>query len=856
MNYPVWQLEWAGGGLLIALIAVFHVYVAHFAVGGGLFLVFVERKALAEKSASIMEYARKNARFFLLVTMVLGGMTGVGIWFTIALLNPAATSSLIHTFVFGWGIEWVFFACEILSLFLYYYTFGRIDDKRHLILAWIYFGSAWMSLFVINGIIDFMLTPGDWLVDRNFWSGFFNPTFWPALFFRTFLAIMLAGLFGFVTAVFIRDEETRHTMVRYCGKWLLGPFLLLLATAWWYKKSLPVDLQELIFANMPELTVFIKMFALVSPILVIGGLLMAVLRPQNIRRPVAGILLVVGLIYMGCFEFIREGGRRPYIIRDYMYSTSILKADLAKVQAQGVLKSARWVVSRQVTDENRMAAGREIFNLLCLSCHSLGGPLNDILPIAQRFSPSGMNAFLASMGKANRYMPPFAGNTEEREVLADYLTLGLVHNVPRVKPSIVDLDVKPYPYTPDAEYLLAAWALDGMSFTSNPEQSGLDFSPGHPKIRAQLIRRGEAPELMSSEIKISYVVTVNGVKAQGEMASSDGYFQAELPELANVQQPYHLLELEASSPDGNILAKTRVMVAQSSEVDCNHCHGQDRAAEKQGLSRATAANILERHDTRSKTALKARFDKDEVIVCASCHADSSRDMAGSERVLNLSASIHGFHAGYLVDQGAGACSFCHPTAAQGASQSLRGIHHNLGFDCVNCHGSLAEHSSALLKAESAAGKARAAQLLKVVGETSVPVDSIVARVPWLNMPDCLACHIGFQPPETDTAFNQWTKESGQIFHNRLGEEGTLFCAACHNEAHVLYPARNPYGAKLDVQQPQQYQGNSLPLGANRACKTCHKVDMDYEMHHSGSLADFRNVPEEEVGRVGVEVKEE
>lgn len=83
MNYPVWELGWAGGGLPIAFIAVVHVYVAHFAVGGGLFLVILERKGLAENSAAILEYARKNTRFFLLVTMVLGSMTGVGIWFTI-----------------------------------------------------------------------------------------------------------------------------------------------------------------------------------------------------------------------------------------------------------------------------------------------------------------------------------------------------------------------------------------------------------------------------------------------------------------------------------------------------------------------------------------------------------------------------------------------------------------------------------------------------------------------------------------------------------------------------------------------------------------------------------------------------
>ena len=43
MNYPVWDIP--ASGLLIAVIAILHVFVSHFAVGGGLYLVLVERKA-------------------------------------------------------------------------------------------------------------------------------------------------------------------------------------------------------------------------------------------------------------------------------------------------------------------------------------------------------------------------------------------------------------------------------------------------------------------------------------------------------------------------------------------------------------------------------------------------------------------------------------------------------------------------------------------------------------------------------------------------------------------------------------------------------------------------------------------
>lgn len=57
--------------------------------------------------------------------MVFGSIAGVGIWFVIALVNPAATSLSIHNFVFGWAAEWVFFTIEIAAAFIYFYMFAR-----------------------------------------------------------------------------------------------------------------------------------------------------------------------------------------------------------------------------------------------------------------------------------------------------------------------------------------------------------------------------------------------------------------------------------------------------------------------------------------------------------------------------------------------------------------------------------------------------------------------------------------------------------------------------------------------------------------------------------------------------------
>ena len=421
MIYPVWQREFLGGGFLIALIAIVHVYIAQFAVGGGLFLVLTEHLGRRNNDPGIIEYVRKHTKFFLLLTMVAGALTGVGIWFTISLLSPSATSVLIHSFVFGWGTEWTFFVIEIVALFIYYYTFDRLSVRNHLSIGWIYFGAAWMSLFVVNGIIGFMLTPGAWVENNSFWSGFFNPTFWPSLFFRTFFSIIIAGLFGFLTASFLKDKELRTTMLRYCAKWLLVPFVLFLAASWWYKASLPPHIEEIIFQKMPQLRNAITIFLVCSPLLILGGLIMAIRMPSGLSRSMAAVMLAIGFMYFGAFEFLREGGRRPYIIYDYMYSNAILKKDVDQVAQTGVLNQAKWIENRTVSQANVQEAGREIFNVLCLSCHSIGGPLNDIQQLVSRNAPEELNLIFATMGRERPYMPPFPGNEYEKQLLIYYL---------------------------------------------------------------------------------------------------------------------------------------------------------------------------------------------------------------------------------------------------------------------------------------------------------------------------------------------------------------------------------------------------------------------------------------------------
>ena len=164
MNYPFWDIPYLGSGWVIGIIAIFHVMISQFAVGGGLYLPLAERKALRECRNDWLAELVGYSKFFLILTGVFGTISGVGIWFAIGLTNPEATSTLIHNFVFGWAIEWVFFMVELTTAAVYYYTWNKIDAKLHLIVGWVYAGASVCTLIIINGILTFMLTPGDtWL---------------------------------------------------------------------------------------------------------------------------------------------------------------------------------------------------------------------------------------------------------------------------------------------------------------------------------------------------------------------------------------------------------------------------------------------------------------------------------------------------------------------------------------------------------------------------------------------------------------------------------------------------------------------------------------------------------------------
>lgn len=444
MNFPVWDLNGINGGLLIALIAVTHVIVAQFAVGGGFFLLMAERKAHKEGSARILRWVHRHAKFFLLLTMVFGGLTGVGIWLVIALVSPEGVSLLVREFVYAWAAEWCFFLGEIVALLLYAASFAKCRDGRmapedHMRLGLGYCLFAFLSLFIINGIVSFMLTPGDWPASGSFWAALFNPGFWPSLLFRFGLSLTLAGMFGLITATGIKDEDTREDMVRFCAQWICLPFILMVIGGACYVGVLPEAVQSAIQRRTADIRPFVRSLLDTAPMLFLAGMFLFIRLPRKAYRPYVALVLLLGIIVAGSFEWVRETARRPWLVHGVMYSNGISVADGALMNERGVLATSGWArlllatgsdLQKKTLEKTSPGAlspdeaqrfGKFLFAQQCSSCHGLGTPMLNIVPRVKGRGETGVAALLAAQGVISPYMPPFFGTDEERRLLARWL---------------------------------------------------------------------------------------------------------------------------------------------------------------------------------------------------------------------------------------------------------------------------------------------------------------------------------------------------------------------------------------------------------------------------------------------------
>jgi hypothetical protein len=343
------------------------------------------------------------------------------------------------------------------------------------------------------------------------------------------------------------------------------------------------------------------------------------------------------------------------------------------------------------------------------------------------------------------------------------------------------------------EYVVFAWNDLGMHCL-NPSYDKAVILPPYNNLTAQVIKRGDPPEIVTDGVTVEYKITNNtytygkgsyggfwdnitslfglstldhdkgltGNSLSGTMTASGNIFVATGVPVCPVDDqgtwdPMQVAEFTVKNASGTVVASTKNTVPTSDEINCAKCHGTD-----------AFADILAKHDEEEGTTLSAS----KPVLCAKCHGSMALGFSGrGTSGKYLSEAIHGFHS----DKGA-SCYDCHPGQTTKCNRSIK--HTTDDGHCTTCHGTMANVASTTLS----------------------------GRVPWVDEPKCYTCHNTTSGVDTGTG----------LYRNSEGH-GNVMCAACHGSPHAMVPTNND----KDNYQSMMYQSYAKSPKTIASCGTCH-----------------------------------
>jgi cytochrome d ubiquinol oxidase subunit I len=425
--YPVNDFGPVMKGMVIGGLGIVHVFLAQFAIGGGMLLCYFQWLAQTGRSPHARRFLDGYFKVLVLVSFVAGALTGVAMWFTSIQVSPRTIGLMVDEFHWVWAIEWAFFALEIVAGYLFYRYGPRLPDRTRLRLLICYAVAAWGSLFWINGILSWQLTPGGWVDGGGVWAGFFNPSFWPSLLFRTIVAMTLAALTACVVINTMSDldREARRRLINRCAHFL-APMAAMPLLGLWYVAVIPADSRSWILGGSIAMTMFLGMAAGAS--LLIGGYAgLGLLRKKlYINGATATLLLALAFAATAAGEFVREGARKPYSVRQALYSNSIAPDEVAALRRAGSVTADPYPLRDAARYPSpHVALGAKVYRAQCSVCHTVAGA-NGLTDLAGSMTLDQLRMSIAKLQHTKAYMPPFAGTAEEVDALARWIGWELV----------------------------------------------------------------------------------------------------------------------------------------------------------------------------------------------------------------------------------------------------------------------------------------------------------------------------------------------------------------------------------------------------------------------------------------------
>ena len=422
-RFPVFASDAMLPGLIIAAVAIVHVFLAQFAVGGGILVAFFEWRAEKRGHTLLRDFLHRFFTTLVLISFVLGAVTGVGIWLVASWVAPRSLLLLVREFHWIWAAEWCFFSLEVVCGYAYYVHGRTLGFKKRFFLVLGYAISAWMSLFWVNGILSFQLTPGGWTPeDPQVWSAFFNPTFWPSLVGRTVASMSLAAIGATLVAQFVRgyDENDQREVVRNAAV-LLVPLVLMPIMAIWFLAVVPDESRRYVTGASVPMTMFFAMAALFS-VLIAGTALFTLLKRRPLfHLPGTALLAVMAFCATTATEFVREGIRKPYVISNVLYSNAIAVDEVRRLQRRGIESLDPWPLrdaDRYPT--RKIRNGRMVYRELCASCHTPAA-MNGLAHLTAAWDRDMLESNIQKLHRLKTFMPPFAGDRDDLRNLVAYL---------------------------------------------------------------------------------------------------------------------------------------------------------------------------------------------------------------------------------------------------------------------------------------------------------------------------------------------------------------------------------------------------------------------------------------------------
>jgi mono/diheme cytochrome c family protein len=192
--------------------------------------------------------------------------------------------------------------------------------------------------------------------------------------------------------------------------------LLAAAAVGWYQRAIPgwAELSQGYVTVLPTMVTVLRAGALA--VFLLG--LWPLLAPRTWNPLGVVLLLAAGLGTFGAGEWIREAGRRPFTIKDYMYSTGMRVADQPQLAADGMAAHTLWL--SPLADSDDEILGGELFRAHCSVCHTWNG-YRGLYPFLAHWNRETIASLVPRLQHLRGPMPPWYGNDRENAVLTEYL---------------------------------------------------------------------------------------------------------------------------------------------------------------------------------------------------------------------------------------------------------------------------------------------------------------------------------------------------------------------------------------------------------------------------------------------------